>query len=154
MLLLLFLKLQKAILKTSMSVCNFQSMKSPVELNCLFSKFFCYITWLDAILDDLQTRPLRQILLFLRNKSLAVKKLQTDVFNRFDFGHALVNWELSSVTLELESYLEDCYSFFKTLKGQLSRNKKYLVIWSCCFLTDLPVAPPSHMIHVLWQFRF
>ena len=27
-------------------VCNFQSMKSPVELNSLLSKFFCYITWL------------------------------------------------------------------------------------------------------------
>ena len=27
------------------SVCNFQSMKSPVELNSLLSKFFCYITW-------------------------------------------------------------------------------------------------------------
>ena len=32
----------------------------------------CYISWLDATLDDLQTRPLRQILLFLRNKSLTV----------------------------------------------------------------------------------
>ena len=29
----------------SRSVCNFQSMKSPVELNSLLSKFFCYITW-------------------------------------------------------------------------------------------------------------
>ena len=28
------------------SVCDFQSMKSPVELESLFSKFFCYITWL------------------------------------------------------------------------------------------------------------
>ena len=28
------------------SVCNFQSMKSPVELNSLFSKFFGFITWL------------------------------------------------------------------------------------------------------------
>ena len=26
-------------------VFNFQCMKSPVELNSLFSKFFCYITW-------------------------------------------------------------------------------------------------------------
>ena len=26
------------------SVCNFQSMKSPVELNSLLPKFFCYIT--------------------------------------------------------------------------------------------------------------
>ena len=28
------------------TVCNFQSIKSPVELNSLLSKFFCYITWL------------------------------------------------------------------------------------------------------------
>ena len=27
------------------SVCNFQSMKSPVELNSIFSKFFWYINW-------------------------------------------------------------------------------------------------------------
>ena len=27
------------------TVCNFQSMKTPVELNSLLSKFFCYITW-------------------------------------------------------------------------------------------------------------
>ena len=27
-------------------VSNFQSMKSPVQLNSLLSKFFCYITWL------------------------------------------------------------------------------------------------------------
>ena len=27
------------------TVCNFQYMKSSVELNNLFSKFFCYITW-------------------------------------------------------------------------------------------------------------
>ena len=52
------------------------NMKSPVELNSLLSKFFCYITWfvippVDATLDDLQTRPLCQIL-FLRNNSLAV----------------------------------------------------------------------------------
>ena len=26
-------------------VCNFQSIKTPVELNSLLSKVFCYITW-------------------------------------------------------------------------------------------------------------
>ena len=62
---------------------NFQSMKSPVELNSLFSKFIlnlvCYITWLDASLDDLQTRPLRQILLNQKKyfeKSLAITLLE------------------------------------------------------------------------------
>ena len=30
------------------TVCNFQSMTSPVELNNLFLKFFCYITWFDG----------------------------------------------------------------------------------------------------------
>ena len=29
------------------SVCNFQFMKSPVGLNSLFLKYFCYITWFD-----------------------------------------------------------------------------------------------------------
>ena len=52
--------------KCQSSVCHFQSMKSPVEPNSLFSKFFCYITWL----DDLQTRPLRQMLSFLRNNGI------------------------------------------------------------------------------------
>ena len=33
---------------------NFQSMKSPVELNSLFSKFFCYITWF--VISPDQTR--------------------------------------------------------------------------------------------------
>ena len=32
----------------------------------------CYISWLDATLDELQTRPLRQILLSLWNNSLTV----------------------------------------------------------------------------------
>ena len=31
--------------RTLYSVCNFQFMKSPVELNSLLSNFFCYITW-------------------------------------------------------------------------------------------------------------
>ena len=31
----------------SISVCNFQSMKSFLELNSLFVKFFSYITWFD-----------------------------------------------------------------------------------------------------------
>ena len=32
--------------KKKKTVCNFQSMKSLMELNSLLSKFFCYITWL------------------------------------------------------------------------------------------------------------
>ena len=32
-----------------------------------------YITWLDATLDDLQTRPLRQILFYLRDKLSGLK---------------------------------------------------------------------------------
>ena len=56
------------------SVCNFQSMKSPVELSSLFLKLFCYITWFDQTRHwaPLRTRPLRQILLFLRNNSLPI----------------------------------------------------------------------------------
>ena len=63
--------------KFRFSVCNFQSMKIPMELNSLLSKIFCYMTWSDATLGELQTRHLRQILLFLGNNSLAVSKLQT-----------------------------------------------------------------------------
>ena len=35
---------QRRLLRTY-AVCNFQSMKNPVELNSLLSKFLCYITW-------------------------------------------------------------------------------------------------------------
>ena len=52
------------------SVCNFQSMKSSVELNSLLSKFFCYITWFVNHLIRRNTG--RQILLFFQNNSLAV----------------------------------------------------------------------------------
>ena len=38
----------------SIIVCNFQSIKRPVELSSFLSKLFCYTTWLDATLDDLQ----------------------------------------------------------------------------------------------------
>ena len=34
------------IFKSTTSVCNFLSMKLPVDLNSLLSKFFCYITCL------------------------------------------------------------------------------------------------------------
>ena len=66
--------------QNTISVCNFQSMKSPVELNNLLPKFFCYITWfvitwLDPTLDDFQTKPLRQILLFRRNNSFSALKI-------------------------------------------------------------------------------
>ena len=40
--------------RASNTVCNFQSMKSPVELNSLLSKFFCYITW--YVISPDQTR--------------------------------------------------------------------------------------------------
>ena len=40
-----FLQICAALSKKSKSVCNFQSMKRPVELNSLLSKFFCYTTW-------------------------------------------------------------------------------------------------------------
>ena len=42
------------LLRVCLSVCNFQSMKSPVELNSLLSKFFCYITWF--VISPDQTR--------------------------------------------------------------------------------------------------
>ena len=36
-------KLRKAFFY--ITACNFKSMKSPVELNSLLSKLFCFITW-------------------------------------------------------------------------------------------------------------
>ena len=66
-----------ALSESQISVYNFQSMKSPVELKPYLTIFLlydlvCYITWLDATVEDLQTRPLGKILLFLRNISLMV----------------------------------------------------------------------------------
>ena len=54
------------ILVSLKSVCNFQTMKSPVKLNSLLSKFFCYITvvWWDATLETLEMILLCQIPLF------------------------------------------------------------------------------------------
>ena len=75
-----FVGFTHTISQNTISVCNFQSMKSPVERNNLLPKFFCYITWfvitwLDPTLDDFQTRPLRQILLFRRNNSFSALKI-------------------------------------------------------------------------------
>ena len=62
------------------------NMKSPVELiwipfyqNLFIMSPDCYISWLDARhwMNWRQTRPLRQILSFLRNNILTVWKLQT-----------------------------------------------------------------------------
>ena len=45
-------------------------MKSHLELNSLILKFFCYVTWFDERqhLETLQTRPICESLMFLRNK--------------------------------------------------------------------------------------
>ena len=53
----------------------------------------CYISWLDATLDDLQTRPLHQILLFLRSNSLTVKKLQTKTVKHSDWIEYEKSWK-------------------------------------------------------------
>ena len=62
----------RRVLEANKTVRHFQSIKYLVEQNNLLSKFFSSITWLDVTMDDLKTRFLRQILLFLRNNSLAV----------------------------------------------------------------------------------
>ena len=36
--------IREVLLCSTLAVCNFQPMKSPMELNSLFSKLFCYIT--------------------------------------------------------------------------------------------------------------
>ena len=73
-------------------VCNFQSMKSPMKLNSLWSKFFYYITCLlyqlvVISLDDLQTRLLHKILLLLGNNSLTIKNYQL-ILNIIAFYHS------------------------------------------------------------------
>ena len=42
---LVILPLENVACFTRTSVCNFSSMKGPVELNSLLSKFRCCITW-------------------------------------------------------------------------------------------------------------
>ena len=49
----------------------------------LLHHLFCYITWLDATPDNLQTRPLRQILLFLWNNIVTRKEI---VWKRRNFS--------------------------------------------------------------------
>ena len=53
------------------SVCNFQSMNSPMELNSLFSKFFCcitrFVTW---HLIRCENGKLAKALMFFWNNSL------------------------------------------------------------------------------------
>ena len=44
-------------LRVSRSVCNFQFIKSPLEQNSLFLKFFCYVTWFDEMWN---WRPFKQ----------------------------------------------------------------------------------------------
>ena len=56
-------------------VSNFQSMKGLPFLKILL---LYHLVWLNTTLDALKTRPLIQILLFLRNNTLAIWKLQTD----------------------------------------------------------------------------
>ena len=60
----------------SYAVCDFQSMKSPVGLNSVLSKFCyfvispgCYISLIDAKLDDLQTNKA-----FTSNPSVSSKQ--------------------------------------------------------------------------------
>ena len=55
----------------------FNPRKVPWSWIALYQNSFlispgCYISWLNATLDDLQTRPWRQILLFLPNNSWTV----------------------------------------------------------------------------------
>ena len=65
-----FNKVEIRVSCSPVTVFNFQSMKTPVELNSLLSKYFSYITSLDATMDDLQTRPLVSLSLFYTIRDL------------------------------------------------------------------------------------
>ena len=94
LLLLLLLLFITIIIIYFSTVCNFQSMKSLLELNSLSSKFFCYITWciISPIRRDtgrLSNETSRQILLFLRNSGL---KITNWLGVRFELMFVTVFW--------------------------------------------------------------
>ena len=62
-------------------------MKSPVELNSLSENCFISPGLMRGETGGLQTRPIFQILSFLRNNSLAVAKLQTDMVLNTPLNH-------------------------------------------------------------------
>ena len=65
------------------SVCNFQAMKSPMELNSLLSKFFCYITWLVISPEAFTSSPIvfsKHWLIGLKIKNCISKFLQDCMF--------------------------------------------------------------------------
>ena len=114
--------------KEVIAVCNFQFMKSPVELNRPFLKILllyhlvCYINWLDATLYDLQTRPLCQILLFTRSNSLAVLKLQTDTICVNFFFMSYTKFQFRCILSVLQKEIQ--------LFSILSLKYEYSVTWN------------------------
>ena len=87
------------------TVCNFQSMKSPVELNSLLSKFFCYITWF--VISPYQTRQWTTSIRGLYVKSYCffeamaqrVKNCKLFIKNYFSFLHIYLQSTSSPVHL-------------------------------------------------------
>ena len=76
-----------------LSVCNFQSIKSSVELNSPFSKFFCYITWF-AILLRCDSRRIARTSGFIQNEKEGKekkKKWVQELFRKWEEKGALNN---------------------------------------------------------------
>ena len=106
------------------TVCIFQSMKNLVELNSLFSTYFCYITWLDSTVDDLQTRPLLKSYCFeeITNWVTSFWKKQRDHFPWHKKPTLTVlnlsSQRTSSLNLKL---IWDWFNFWNCLKSKLSQ---------------------------------
>ena len=56
------------------TVCNFQSLKTPAELNSLLWKFFCYITWLVRHDDYLRCLKFAEYCVQRTEKTLPLRK--------------------------------------------------------------------------------
>ena len=65
----------------------FNSWKVPWNWIVLVKIVLFHLVWWETKLEALQTRPIFQILSFLRNNSLAVAKLQTDVVLNTPLNH-------------------------------------------------------------------
>ena len=91
------------------SVCNFQSMKSPVEMISFLKILFLYHqVWLDATLDVLQTKPLRKI------HASVYKKGYSFMWNSLEFPSFLI--------------LQHRYYLFLALMNNINVNRNLLTL--------------------------
>ena len=102
-------------------ILQFQSTKSPVELNSFLLKFLlCHMVWWEMKLEAFQTRPIFQILLFLWSKTWVVSSLNKHLFDGFENGHPRINFS-------------KCYLYTRYCHSSLSAiyyNGCFNCVWS------------------------